>query len=763
MAAWPRGAASSCGITRRTGRPQPAHVGMTGSSSDTPVGARTGPARRFRRYRLGQPRRAGGPNLLVAGVRRILPVVAVVAAQFAFFPMPASVWVQGAILGLLGSLMAVGLALVFRLNRIVNFAQGDLGSAPAVLAFGLIGFSGVGYLVGLATGLVASVVVTVAVEIVFVRRFTRSPRLLLTVVTIGISQALQVASLLIPLVWGSTPIGTVHVSFPWHLVDLARPLVFTSDHVVGVVVSVVALVGVAVWSRTSELGIATRATGDRRDRAAMLGIPVARLQTVTWVVAGVLSFLSVFLRAAIVGLPLDPTFSLIALAGALGALALGGFTDLPAVAAAAVAIGVLEQGIAWDQPDRPTLVLAVVAAVVVLGMLVRGAGSRPGGRPAALPGSLVSVVPDIAGRLRALPEVRAAMVAAWSIVLVALATLPLWCDPGTLLELSTLLVLVVVGYSIVVLTGWSGQVTLGQMSFAAVGGAAGAVALADWGWDLSLALLFAGAAGAGAAFLVGLPTLRFDGVFVAVTTLVFGLATSGYLLDRAQFGWIPPHQFATPAVFGFALGSQTAVYVTCLSVAVLGFLGLHGLRHSRTGRAWRAVSANERAAAGFGIGAARSKLSAFAVSGFIAGVAGCLLVAVNQQYVESPFTVPQSLAVLTATVVGGIGSATGAFAGAALIEGSVVFLPPSWQLLPSAFGVLLVLLAFPTGVAGAAARGRDRLLQVVARRHGMGIDHDGSDGPAPSAGRTPAVVGNAGQQGAGGAPVSENRGDDVLA
>ncbi len=137
----------------------------------------------------------------------------------------------------------------------------------------------------------------------------------------------------------------------------------------------------ALWFRLTDLGIATRATGDRRDRAAMLGIPVNRLQTVTWVVAGVLSFLSVFLKAAIVGLPLDPTFSLTALVTALGALALGGFTDLPVVALAAVAIGTLEQGVAWDQPARPTLVLAVIAAVVAArDVLPPGGPDGPVGR-----------------------------------------------------------------------------------------------------------------------------------------------------------------------------------------------------------------------------------------------------------------------------------------------------------------------------------------------------------------------------------------------
>jgi len=110
--------------------------------------------------------------------------------------------------------------------------------------------------------------------------------------------------------------------------------------------------------------------GDRRDRASMLGIPVGRLQSVTWVVAGVLSFVSIFFQATILGLPLDPTFGLTALVTALAALALGNFTELPVIAASAVALGILEQGVSWDEPANPALGLAVLAAVVFAAIVV---------------------------------------------------------------------------------------------------------------------------------------------------------------------------------------------------------------------------------------------------------------------------------------------------------------------------------------------------------------------------------------------------------
>jgi len=147
----------------------------------------------------------------------LVPIAIVVVVQIVVFPMPVGVWVQGVVLGLLGALMAVGLGLVYRLNRVVNFAQGDLGSAPAVLAFGMVGLSGINYFLGLLTGLAAVIVVTAAVEILVIRRFARSPRLMLTVATIGLSQTLIVLSLLIPNIWGETPIGTATVHFPWHL------------------------------------------------------------------------------------------------------------------------------------------------------------------------------------------------------------------------------------------------------------------------------------------------------------------------------------------------------------------------------------------------------------------------------------------------------------------------------------------------------------------------------------------------------------------
>ena len=301
----------------------------------------------------------------------MVSVAAVLAVQLVLFPMPFGVWLQGVVLGLLGSLMAVGLGLTYRLNKVINFAQGDLGTAPAVLAVGLIAFSGVNYFLGLATGLVASVLLTATVEIVVVRRFRRSPRLILTVATIGLSQLLVVAEPAHPADLGPDAHRQRGGDLPWHLAWHIAPVVFNADDLVAVIVSVACLAAVSLWFTRSDVGIAVQAAGDRRDRASMLGIPVGRLQSVTWVVAGVLSFVSIFFQAAILGLPLDPTYGLTALVTALAALALGNFTELPVIAASAVALGILEQGVAWDDPTNPALGLAVLAGVVFAAIVVR--------------------------------------------------------------------------------------------------------------------------------------------------------------------------------------------------------------------------------------------------------------------------------------------------------------------------------------------------------------------------------------------------------
>ena len=105
----------------------------------------------------------------------LTPALVLVLVQLVFFGVPLGAWIRGVVIGLLTALLAVGMALVYRANRVLNFAQADLGFIPAALSVGIIVFSGLPYLLGLAAGLGASIVLGALVELAIVRRFARSP------------------------------------------------------------------------------------------------------------------------------------------------------------------------------------------------------------------------------------------------------------------------------------------------------------------------------------------------------------------------------------------------------------------------------------------------------------------------------------------------------------------------------------------------------------------------------------------------------------
>ena len=655
-------------------------------------------------------------------VTPFLPAVAIIGLQLLFFPTGIGPWTLGLVVGMLTALVALGLALIYRANRILNFAQGDLGTVPTTLTVGLIAVSGVPYVIGVGLGLAAAVLLGVIVELAIVRRFTRAPRLLLTVATIGLSQLLIVCGVLLPRLWGQRIFTNQDLPDPFEARLVLGSVIFGGSEITAMVVAPLLIVGLALFLRGTDVGIAVRASADRSDRAALLGVPVRRLQTVVWAIAATLSFVGVFLQVSIFGFSAASALSPQALVFALTALVIGRMEHLPAIAASAVALRILDQGVAANYPSTVGRVYLVLAAVLLVVLVTRRASTRRADVDGATSWTSAEEVRPVPRELRNLPLVRTARWLVPIAVVAVAAALPLVLQPSQELKASTVAVFCLITLSVVVLTGWAGQVSLGQMSFVAVGAAVGAVATDTWKVDLSVGLLAAGLAGALVAVVVGLPALRLSGLFLAVTTLAFSLACSNYLLNRKEQEWIPRGDIAPRLLFRrFDLSSQAAMYQFVLAVVVLAFLAVAGIRRSRTGRVLLAARDNERGAAAYAIPVVRAKLSAFALSGFLAAVAGCLLVHVNGGYSERPFVVSESLGVFTAAVVGGLGSLPGAVLGSLFLNGGGWFLPDEWRLLPSAIGVLFVLLALPGGLGSLLYRGRDALLRSQARTHGITV------------------------------------------
>jgi len=663
-----------------------------------------------------------GVDQLRRAAWQLVPAFGLVAVQMIFFGMPAGAWVRGVVLGLLIALLAMGMALVYRANRVINFAQADLGFVPTSLAVGLIVFSGLPYLFGFGVGLVAAVALGAIVELAFVRRFAKASRLVLTVATIGITQLLAVLALLIPRMWDQSA-ASQRIPPPLDWKVTIGTFILSANDLIAMIVAPVAMVAVAVFLGATRIGTAIRGSAERSERALMLGIPVAWLSTLVWAIAAGLSFLALFLRAGILGVPLGAALSLSTLVLALAALVIGRLRHLPTVATAAVALGILEYGVAWNA-SSPLLVTPIIGAAVLAALLLQRRQYSRADRDEAAAWRLADEVRPLQPWISRLPLVRLMRWGMATAIIVGLALIPLLLRTDQIIKATAVAVFAVIGLSLVVLSGWAGQISLGQMAFVAIGAAVSGKSTISWNVDMSLALLLGGAAGAAAALIVGLPALRLRGLYLAVTTLVFALAVNSWLLNRQFFDWVPQERVERLPLFGrIDVSTPTRFYVYTLVVLALVYLALGGIRHSRTGRAIVALRENELAAQAFSVSPVPVKLTAFTISGFVAGIAGGLFVQLSQSFDLTSYGAAASLDVFTAAVVGGLGSLFGGVLGAVFLRGSQWFITaPEWRLLSSALGVLIVLLIIPGGLASLVIKIRDWYVGVVLRRQRPSTD-----------------------------------------
>ena len=406
--------------------------------------------------------------------------------------------------------------------------------------------------------------------------------------------------------------------------------------------------------------------------------------------------------------------------------------SLPTAFVAGLLIGIVDQSIVFSTHTAGLTDPAILVVVVVALLAQRGKLSRAM-ELGASSWQAVKEVRPIPAELRSLPEVRRGLFAIGIVVAGLVLGAPWILGQSQTPEATIMVIYAIIGVSLVVLTGWAGQISLGQYAIAGVGSVAAAGLAANHHADFFVTLVIGGLAGAIIAVLVGLPALRIQGLFLAVTTLAFAFAVFS-MLNRTYFAWMFPKtgvNVQRPVVWGWlnleddsSLGrikftKDAKYYLVCLGFLVLAVLMARSLRRNRSGRVLISVRDNGRTAQAFGINLARSRLAAFAISGFMAGMAGALLAYQNRAVADNAFPPETSITLFILTVIGGIGSIPGALLGAVFIEG-VPLLPgvrdiQQVQLLTSGLGVLLVLLFLPGGLAEGMYRIRDTLLRRVAR------------------------------------------------
>jgi branched-chain amino acid transport system permease protein len=653
--------------------------------------------------------------------------------------IPREVFLYGSVTGLLYGLVGMGIILVYRANRIINFAQAQLGAVPATLALLLLARFGVPYIVTIPIVVVGGALLGGVVEIGFIRRFRRSSRLVLTVVTIGVGFILLVAEFFVKVWLGGDLQGSMDFPTPWSGLEFGVGfLTFTGDHIFTVVVAGVLVAGLGALLRYTDIGIAIRASAQNTDRAALLGIPVAGVATVVWVLAGLLSAVGVFLRAPLIGLPLTGFVGPAILLLGLTAAVMARMEKLHTALLAGMLIGVIEHATLFAT-GRATIADIVMLGLILAALLLQRDRLSRAQEAAAASSEFVKAIRPIPAELRGVAEVRRVRIATLGLVSLLAVALPFLV--GDRVDVATHgLVFAMVGVSLVVLTGWAGQISLGQFGIAGIGAAVAGGLAANHGTDFFVSLLAAGLAGALVAILIGVPALRIQGLFLAVTTLAFAFAVRNFVLTREYFGWLLPADFRfvqRPSIYGrldlgepsmvggLEISAHTKFYWVTLVFLVLTLAAVRSLRRYRSGRVLIGVRDNPLVAQAFGVSPARTRLAAFALSGFIAAIAGALFVYEQGAVDPGTYEPAVSIQLFLMTVIGGIGSVMGALLGAAFVVG-MPLMPvlrdiPLIEFLTSGFGLLLVLYFLPGGLADGVVKVRDTYLRWVAARHDIHV------------------------------------------
>ncbi|MEU8860121.1 branched-chain amino acid ABC transporter permease/ATP-binding protein [Streptomyces umbrinus] len=584
-------------------------------------------------------------------------------------------------LGALYALTAHGIVLVYRGSGVLNFAHGAIGMAGAYVQWELAVNHGVPYWPAVACGVLGSTVLGVLTHLLVIRPLRRASSLARLVGTLAVFIVLTAVAVKR---YGDS-VQLVPAKLPSGLVEIAGATV-SEDRIwlLGIAVVVTAALH-ALYKRTL-FGLGTTAVAENQGAAASLGWSADLIAAANWGLGSALAGLTGILIVPVIGLSVTGLTTL--LLSALAAALVGRFSSFPVTLAGGLVIGVVQSELTRFGSDVTGLAASVPFLVIALMLVARG-------RALPLRGTFLERLPALGtGRVRPVPL---ALAVVTGLLLIGLSS-PLWAD-----AITNTLVLSLIILSIIVVTGYAGQVSLAAYALAGTGAFIAGHAAADWGWPFELALLAGVLGTVPIGLLFALPAVRTRGVNLAIITLGLGTTLETMVFQNTDLS-------TTPGSDGIAVGKQSLFGIdisgvdhpqryaaVVLVMFVAATLVVANVRRSRTGRRLIAVRANERAAAALGIDVRAAKLYAFGLSAAIAALAGVLTGFRSTSVVFADFASFESITALGLAVIGGVGFLVGPLFAATFAAGTVgarfgdLVLPGLSEWMPLIGGIILVL------------------------------------------------------------------------
>ncbi|MGH2784153.1 MAG: ABC transporter permease subunit [Actinomycetota bacterium] len=628
-------------------------------------------------------------------------------------PLPPAV--LGMIVGLTYGLLAVGIVLIYRTNRIVNFAHGEIGAFGAAF-FGLAVVRWhVPYWVAFPFGLLVGAAVGTVAEVAVIRRLRRAPRLMSVVATLAVGSVVVGFARAVNSTAGA---GFTYPSPDWLPEFRIGGLLITRAYTGMLTIGPLLVLALILFLRRSRYGLALRAAAAAPETARMSGVFASRMSSLAWGLAGALSAFTAIMTQPSLGFTGAQSFGAPLLLRALAAAAIGRMTNLATALAAGVGLGVVEQLLLWNYA-QPGLVDVVLFGIILVALVSqRAVGAREDEERGSW--AAVQAFRPLPDALRKIWMVRNLGTVVGVVALALAALLPLLVSHSTAATLSGIYALAIVGVSLGIVTGLGGQLSVGQFAIAAVAGVVSYHVTANGG-NFFIAFLYAGIAAGFTALLLGLPALRTRGLMLTVTTLAFALIAPTWLLGQSWMmgDGISPAQ---PEPFGVRLDTGRSYYVLALVLLLVAMLIARNVRRGGFGRVLTAIRDNEDNARAFTVRAVKVKSQAFLLAGFLAGLGGALYTHSLVRIAPASFPTQLSIDLVVMAVIGGLGVMYGPLLGAGLVLAFPAFVPvDSAGATATKFGQLLIILYLPAGLAQVVEPLRNWIVARIAGRKGIDV------------------------------------------